>query len=106
MAKFDKAGAPSSAALASEISWSRKHFAQRFRGVTGLTPDRYRRLVRFEGFAAALARCSDEGLAGLAVDAGYFDQAHLTREVAAVAAITPGELGARLIPGEGGVRHD
>lgn len=104
MARLARADSPVSATLAAEIGWSRKHFAHRFRDVTGFAPDRYRRLARFERFATALQRSPGEGLAELAADAGYFDQPHLTREVREFAGLTPGALRARLIPGEGGVR--
>lgn len=97
---------PSTTALAAELGWSRKHFTQRFRDATGFTPDRFRRLARFERFAAALRSGPDESLAELAAEAGYADQAHLTREVTQFARTTPGELKRSLIPDGGGVRAD
>ncbi|MDQ8755865.1 helix-turn-helix domain-containing protein [Sphingosinicella sp. LHD-64] len=97
---------PLTSKLAAEIGWSRKHFIQRFRDATGVSPDRYRRIARFERFAAAIAARPDDGLAGLAADCGFVDQAHLARDVRAFADMTPGELRTRLIPGGGGVRHD
>lgn len=97
---------PLTSRLAAEIGWSRKHFIQRFRDATGVSPDRYRRIARFERFAAAIAAEPNESLAGLATDCGFVDQAHLARDVRAFADMTPRELRARLIPGGGGVRHD
>lgn len=98
--------APGVAVLADEIGWSRKHLAHRFRVETGIGPDAYRRLARFERFWNALRACPDDSLAGLAVEAGYHDQPHLARDVRAFSDMTPGELRARLIPGQGGVRDD
>jgi AraC-like DNA-binding protein len=106
MRRLAGASGPVTSALAAEIGWSRKHFTRRFRAATGFSPDRFRRIARFERFAAALARAPHDSLAGLAADCGYVDQAHLARDVRAFSGMTPGELRARLIPGEGGVRED
>jgi AraC-like DNA-binding protein len=97
---------PLTSSLAAEIGWSRKHFIQRFRDATGVSPDRYRRIARFERFATAIAAKPDDSLAGLATDCGFVDQAHLARDVRAFADMTPGELRSRLIPDGGGVRHE
>jgi AraC-like DNA-binding protein len=106
MRRLIGASHPATSALAREIGWSRKHFTRRFRAATGFSPDRFRRIARFERFAAALARAPDDSLAGLAAECGYVDQAHLARDVRAFSDMTPGELRARLIPDEGGVRDD
>ncbi|HTU09385.1 MAG TPA: helix-turn-helix domain-containing protein [Allosphingosinicella sp.] len=98
--------APSSSALAAELGWSRKQLARRVGAVTGFGPDRLRRLARFERFAESIGRRPDESLAGLAAAHGYADQAHLTHEVRAFSGMTPGELRARQLPGQGGVRED
>lgn len=97
---------PLTTRLATEIGWSRKHFIQRFKDATGFSPDRYRRIARFNRFAAAIAARPDDDLAGLAAECGFVDQAHLARDVRAFADMTPGELRSRLIPAGGGVRHD
>jgi len=94
------------ARIAESIGWSRKHLAQRFAAVTGFSPQSYRRLARFERFSTAIAARPDESLAMLALDAGYHDQPHMTREVRAFGAMSPGELRRRLIPDGGGVRED
>jgi AraC-like DNA-binding protein len=104
MRRLASAFGPASAVLAGEIGWSRKHFSSRFRAATGLAPDRFRRLARFERFAASLAACPADSLAGLAFDHGYVDQSHLHREVLAFSGMSPGQLRARLIPKQGGVR--
>jgi AraC-like DNA-binding protein len=106
MNRLAGAQGPVTSALAEEIGCSRKHFIQRFRAATGFSPDRFRRLARFERFTEAIMRAPGDNLAGLAAECGYVDQAHLTRDVRAFSDMTPGELRARLIPGEGGVRHD
>ena len=106
MDRLVRAVRPVTSRLAEEIGWSRRHFIGRFRAATGFSPDRFRRLARFERFADAIMATPGEGLAGLAADCGYVDQAHLTRDVRAFSDMTPGELRARLLPNEAGVRHD
>lgn len=98
---------PSPVESAAEVlGWSRKQLARRVRDATGLLPRAFVRLSRFERFAAALQSAPGESLAEHAAAAGYADQAHLTRDVRRLAATTPADLRARLIPAAGGVRHD
>jgi AraC-like DNA-binding protein len=104
MGRLAQVSGPSSSTLADEIGWSRRHFARRFRDSTGFSPDRFRRIVRFERFFERLTRSPEDNLAGLAVDSGYADQAHLNRDVRDFAGTSPGELRSRLIPEGGGVR--
>lgn len=106
MERLSARDAPAVSEIAAEIGWSRKHLADRFAAVTGFSPRSYRRLARFERFAAAVAARPRESLAMLALDAGYHDQPHMNREVHAFGAMTPGELRRRLLPEQGGVRED
>jgi AraC-like DNA-binding protein len=106
IARLAAANGPTSSALAEDVGWSRRHFARRFRDSTGFAPDRFRRIARFERFAAQLMRSPEDDLAGLAVDNGYVDQAHLARDVRDFAKATPGQLRARVIPEGGGVKED
>lgn len=91
--------------LAADLGWSRKRLARRFHDAIGLHPRAFAGLARFERFTTALQARPDQPLAHAAIDAGYADQSHLTREVARYAGLSPGELRARLIAGGGGVRE-
>ena len=75
------------ASIAHEIGWSRKHLARRFADEIGLGPKSVSRIVRLNR-AIAAARAGD-GWAGIAVDCGYADQAHLVREFRALAGASP-----------------
>ena len=75
--------------LAAELGWSRRHFAVRFRDELGMPPKALARLLRFERAVKRL-RAGDE-LADLALEAGYYDQAHFNRDFRAFAGITPTE---------------
>lgn len=74
--------------VADEIGWSRRHFGERFRGETGLAPKQAARILRFER-AGALLRRGHLDLAGLAVECGYYDQAHLSNEWRTLAGCSP-----------------
>lgn len=80
------------ATLAADVGWSRKHLANRFADQIGLGPKTVSRIVRFNR-TASLARCApDVDWAGLALDCGYADQAHLVREFRELSGTTPTEL--------------
>ena len=84
------------ATLAEEIGWSRKHLVNRFRSEFGLAPKSLARMMRFHR-ACGLARTgTSSGWAGIAVDSGFADQAHLVREFAALAGEPPTAWARRL----------
>lgn len=74
--------------VAGEIGWSRRHFGERFRSETGLTPKSVTRILRFER-AGTLLRRGNVDLARLAVECGYYDQAHLSNEWRMLAGCSP-----------------
>ncbi len=76
------------AALAARIGWSRRHLTERFRHEVGITPKTLARIARFE-HACSLLRHGPRDLAGVAIAAGYHDQAHMTHEWRALAGCTP-----------------
>ncbi len=84
--------------LAAEVGWSRTRLASRFCEQVGLSPKRFARVVRFERACRLLAQgaCS---LAEVGFQAGYYDQAHLCRDVAGLAGCTPAELAGELASG-------
>jgi AraC-like DNA-binding protein len=81
--------------LASELGWSRRHLAARFRDDVGVSPKSLARLLRFRH---ALELLGHRDLAGVAYECGYYDQAHFNRDFRAFAGATPGELLARRLP--------
>ena len=91
-------------ALATELGWSRKRLARHVRDRIGIEPRAFAGLARFERFSRLIQATPHTALAAAAIDVGYADQAHLTREVMRYARVTPGELRRRLIPKGGGVR--
>ena len=73
--------------LAAELGRSRRHLAVRFREEIGMTPKALARLLRFERAVQRL-RAGDE-LGDLALDAGYYDQAHFNRDFREFTGSTP-----------------
>lgn len=82
------------ATLLEELGCSRRHLAQSFGDTVGMTPKAYARVIRFERAIAHLSR-GDEELGAIALECGYYDQAHFNRDVRAFAGLPP----AALLPG-------
>jgi len=87
---------PDLRSLWSSLGVSERSFRRLCLSTIGLGPKTLHRMLRFQGFLAraqhALAHGrspTEEGLAGLAADAGYADQAHLTRECVRLTGVTP-----------------
>jgi AraC-like DNA-binding protein len=81
-------------ALASQLGLSVSQLRRRCLQAVGTTPKVLQRILRFQGFLA-LAQAgiaASDGVAGLAGDVGYADQAHLSRECLRLAGVTPRQL--------------
>jgi AraC-like DNA-binding protein len=76
------------AELADEVGWSRRHLAAQFHAETGLTPKGAARVIRFERVCDRLRGPNRPALAAAAADAGYVDQAHLSRDFRELAGST------------------
>jgi AraC-like DNA-binding protein len=75
--------------ITSVISLSPKRFIEKFEVEVGVTPKRYCRLLRFQ-LAVAKAHCATpRDWTQLALDCGYFDQAHFIHEFREFSGITP-----------------
>ena len=90
-------GAAAIGDLADELGWSHRRLIARYRDTVGLPPKLVARIVRFEGLTAQLAVRPAIDWACAATACGYFDQAHLAREVRELAHITPTELRAQTV---------
>ena len=95
-------GQTSIKSIVEEVGWSQKHLIAQFRHQIGLSPKVFARILRFGQVVRAIKDGHTGHLADLALDHGYYDQAHLTRDVRDFAGATPGELVASLLPDRGG----
>jgi AraC-like DNA-binding protein len=73
-------------ALASEVGWSERHLASRFRTEIGLSPKAAARVIRFQRARRLIGRRPG---ADVAAECGYFDQAHLVRDFVAFSGLSP-----------------
>lgn len=78
--------------LARELGYSHKHVIARFHDQVGVPPKLWAQLLRFERLRRELARAAPRSLAALAQACGYYDQAHLARDVRRFTGATPTEL--------------
>lgn len=83
--------------LADELGWSHRRLIARFRDSVGLPPKVIARITRFEGLTAAVRAEPAADWADTAARCGYFDQAHLAREVRDLAGVTPTQLRAEIV---------
>ena len=76
--------------LARDVGFSRRHFGERFTHEFGIAPKAAARVFRFERACRLFLRSPLRG-ADVAVDSGFYDQAHMVREWQALAGCTPRE---------------
>jgi AraC-like DNA-binding protein len=82
-------GRASISELAAELGWSHRRLIARFREQIGLAPKTVARVLRFDRAVATLRSSTSRGLAEIAFDCGYFDQAHLNRDFRELGGTTP-----------------
>jgi AraC-like DNA-binding protein len=87
---------PDVASLTASLHISDTQLRRRCRAAVGLAPKALHRMLRFQGFLALVQQAiaqgrapKDDGLALLALRAGYADQSHLTRECVRLTGVSP-----------------
>jgi AraC-like DNA-binding protein len=80
-------------AVAAEVGLSERQFRRRCQAAVGYGPKTLQRVLRFQRFVRLLdAAPAPPDLAAVAAQAGYADQAHLTRECSGLSGLTPANL--------------
>jgi AraC-like DNA-binding protein len=79
-------------ALARQLGISLRHLQRVFKHACGLTPKQFARIRRFRAAAAEILRQSPRPWCQVALDSGYSDQSHLTREFSLLLGLSAGEL--------------
>jgi AraC-like DNA-binding protein len=78
--------------LADELGVGERQLHRRACAAVGYGPKVLERILRFRRFLALHDRHPERGLARLALEAGYADQSHLSRECRAIAGVPPSRL--------------
>jgi AraC-like DNA-binding protein len=94
--------------VAAEIGLSLRQLRRRCHAAVGYGPKTLQRVLRFRRFVSRIdaaaqmsrGRPETQNLAALAAQAGYADQAHLTRECRALAGLTPAALARQRAQGQ------
>ncbi|MFM9923336.1 AraC family transcriptional regulator [Variovorax sp. H27-G14] len=75
--------------LVRHSGYSHRRFIALFRGMTGLAPKQYARMLRFDRVLAQFAIEPGQPWVDLALQAGYSDQAHFNRDFMTIAGMSP-----------------
>jgi methylphosphotriester-DNA--protein-cysteine methyltransferase len=81
--------------LSRELGVNYKYLERQFLRIIGLTPKSYSRIARFQNVMQALRYAAFHAWPSLALDCGYYDQAHFIKEFKAFTGATPSEFIAR-----------
>jgi AraC-like DNA-binding protein len=90
VAQLDASGGTAPiAALREQMGLSKTRLVEGFRDQVGLTPKLYGRIVRFHRVLSQLQTAGPPRLTDVALDAQYYDQAHMNAEFRALGGVTP-----------------
>jgi AraC-like DNA-binding protein len=89
--------------LARELGYSRTHLIALFRDQIGFPPKLVARITRFERLIRRLKTGTPTAWADLAAECGYYDQAHLVRDMHEFAGMTPTRARSLALEMPGGV---
>ena len=79
--------------VAADVGLSMRQLRRRCHAAVGYGPKTLQRVLRFRRFVSRIDACPDVlDLAAIAAEAGYADQAHLTRECGRLSGLTPAAL--------------
>jgi AraC-like DNA-binding protein len=85
-------GNASLAEIASTCNRSPRQTERIFKQTVGLTPKQFSKIIKFGHFQKLLeAKSPEETLLGVALDAGYYDHAHLTKQYKSITRHNPSE---------------
>lgn len=94
------------AELADEIGCSRKHLTTQFHEHVGLAPKTIARILRFQQVLQLVNGAPRVDWAEIALTAGYFDQAHFSRDFRRLSGLTPGAYLRQRLPDQNGLPVD
>ena len=77
--------------LSDEIGYSQKHFIQLFRQQVGVSPKQYLKIMRFQKAICAIENCEFMPWSQIALESGFYDQAHFIQDFKHFSGFTPNE---------------
>ena len=84
--------------LIDEVCLCQRHFERKFKYYTGFTPKEYSRIVKFKNAVELLRNTTSPNLLTTAVNAGYYDLAHFSKEIKTLSGNTPASFLSITIP--------
>ena len=75
--------------LMDEICLCQRHFERKFKHYTGYTPKEYSRIIKFKNAVELLRNTASSNLLTTAINAGYYDLAHFSKEIKSLSGSTP-----------------
>lgn len=78
--------------LAAQIGVSCRQLSRQFQGAIGVSPKEYLRVSRFLRAVRLVSEPAPASLAEIALECGYYDQAHFNHEFREFAGLSPGQL--------------
>lgn len=84
--------------LMDEVCLCQRHFERKFKYYTGFTPKEYSRIIKFKNAIESLRCTTSASLLTTAIDAGYYDLAHFSKEIKALSGNTPASFLSSEIP--------
>ena len=84
--------------LIDEVCLCQRHFERKFKYYTGFTPKEYNRIVKFKNAVELLRNTTSPNLLTTAVNAGYYDLAHFSKEIKTLSGSTPASFLSITIP--------
>lgn len=77
--------------LNDEMGYSRKHFIDLFKAQVGASPKQYLKIMRFQKAVCAIETSELIQWSAIALDSGYYDQAHFINDFKLFSGFTPNE---------------
>ena len=77
--------------LSREIGYSQKHFIDLFRRKVGVSPKQYLKIIRFQKAISIIENTTSFPWSQVALESGYYDQAHFIHDFKLFSGFTPNE---------------